>query len=159
MDRQTSEPELARLTQDFRDRYAAFSDGCAAAERDSRWNTEEFGSMEGYAFAALSGAILSLIVSDGNVGERETEYLDENFGFDYTVDDLLELYGYAAKDILANAAENAKEALRLIRAADGGLAEDFRSLLFLACEIISESDDGVNEDEEAMIRQLREAAE
>ncbi|MBQ3956664.1 MAG: hypothetical protein II680_12295 [Clostridia bacterium] len=149
--------ELEEMTERFRELYADFAGGCAGAEEDGRWNGEEYGSMEGYAFAALSGAILSLIVSDGNVGERETELLNRNFGFDYTVDGLLELYGYAARDILSNAAENAGECARLIDKTDEELGKTFRDLLLLACDILSRCEDGVSEAESETVEKLKKA--
>ena len=150
---------LDSLTEEFRKQYDDMAELCAAAERDGRWNTEVDGSMEGYAFAALSGAILSLIVSDGNVGERETDYLNRTFGFDYTVDDLLSLYRFSARDLRENAVSNMGDAVRTLRASDEKAAETFRSLLDLSCRIIAESDDGFLEEEAELIRQLTGAAE
>ena len=150
---------LDNLTRQFRDTYDSMAGACASAEEAGRWDTDQNGSMEGFAFAALSGAILSLLVSDGNVGERETAYLNSAFGFDYTVDDLLGLFRFSAKDLRENAVPNVKEAVLALEEADAAAAGDFRTLLKLACRIISESDDGVLEVEEALIRRLEEAAE
>ena len=150
---------LDSLTEEFRKRYDGMAQLCAEAEEAGRWDTEADGSMEGYAFAALSGAILSLIVSDGNVGERETDYLNRTFGFDYTVDDLLSLYRFSARDLRENAVSNVGEAVRTLRASDEKAAEAFRALLTLACRIIAESDDGLLEEESDLIRQLTGAAE
>ena len=150
---------LDSLTRQFRELYDSMAQTCAAAEEAGRWDVGRNGSMEGFAFAALSGAILSLLVSDGNVGERETEYLNGAFGFDYTVDDLLGLFRFSARDLRENAVPNVKEAVLTLEEADAAAAKDFRALLKLACRIISESDDGVLEAEEEMIRRLEEAAE
>ena len=150
---------LDSLTEEFRQRYDDMAELCASAEREGRWNTERDGSMEGYAFAALAGAILSLIVSDGNVGERETDYLNRTFGFDYTVDDLLSLYRFSARDLRENAVANGGDAVVALRASDEKVSEAFCTLLNLACRIISESDDGLLDAETDLIRQLMGAAE
>lgn len=150
---------LDMLTRQFRERYDGMADLCAAAENDGRWDSDRDGSMEGFAFAALSGAILSLIVSDGNVGERETEYLNGAFGFDYTVDDLLGLFRFSASDLRDNAAQNVTETVRALDESDPAVGAEFRALLKLACRIISESDDGVAEKERVLISRLEKAAE
>ena len=150
--------ELDRLSAEFKELYDAFALGCEAADSDGRWNAAEEGPMEGYAFSALAGAILSLMVADGNVGESETEYLDRTFGFDYTVDDLLGLFRFSARDLRENAVPNVKDAADKIRLADKDLAGTFRRLLTLACRILSESDDGVLNAETDLIRRLEEAA-
>ena len=48
---------LDNLTRQFRDTYDAMAQNCASAEETGRWDTEQNGSMEGFAFAALSGAV------------------------------------------------------------------------------------------------------
>ena len=150
---------LDTLTRQFRERYDGMTEICAAAEETGRWNRERDGSMEGFAFAALSGAILSLIVSDGNVGERETAYLNSAFGFDYTVDDLLDLFRFSASDLRGNAVQKVRDTVRALDKADPAAGAEFRALLKLACRIISESDDGVAEKEKALISRLEKAAE
>ena len=150
---------LDMLTRQFRERYDCMADLCAAAENDGRWDRDRDGSMEGFAFAALSGAILSLIVSDGNVGERETAYLNGAFGFDYTVDELLGLFRFSASDLRDNAVQNVTETVRALDESDPAAGAEFRALLKLACQIISESDDGVAEKERVLISRLEEAAE
>ena len=148
---------LDRLAAEFREKYDAFAEGCEAADADGRWKTDEDGPMEGYAFGAMAGAILSLIVADGNVGEHETEYLNRTFGFAYTVDDLLGLYRFSAGDIRQNAVENVEDAAERIRLADPALAGQFRALMTLACRILSESDDGVLTVEKDVIRSITDA--
>ncbi len=150
---------LDLLTRQFRERYDGMAEICAAAEEAGRWDKNRDGSMEGFAFAALSGAILSLIVSDGNVGERETAYLNSAFGFDYTVDDLLGLFRFSASDLRENAVQNVTDTVRALDEADPAAGAEFCTLLKLACRIISESDDGVAENERALISRLEEAAE
>ena len=150
-------PEM--LVEQFQDQYARLVRDCAEAEASGRWNAERDGSAEGFAFSALSGAILSLIISDGNVGEHETDYLNRIFGFDYSVDDLLGLFRFSTGDLRKNAVPNVREAVRILREADPAAAADFQNLLRLACRIISESDDGVLDVESDLIRQLEEAAE
>ena len=148
--------ELEDRSAGFQAKYDGFVHSCDAAEADGRWDRAEYGEMEGYCFSALMGILLSLINADGNIGSRETEFLNRNFGFSYTVDDLIELYGYCGRDIEANSGENAREVMALLRETGGGLAEEFRDLVLLICDIIAESDDGVNEQEADMLRHLRE---
>ena len=135
---------IDRLTEEFREKYAAFCESCADAEKH-----------------------LSMIVADGNVGESETDYLNRTFGFTYTVEELLDLYAFSARDLSDNYADNIRDVLSLLRDADrraeeaGGpspaLAPAFCDLTLLISGIIAESCEGVGEAEEEQLRRLRES--
>ena len=142
---------------EFQAKYERFVNACDAAEAEGRWNREEYGDMEGYCFGALMGILLSLINADGNIGEGEAEFLNRSFGFSYTVDDLLALYGDLGREIEGGSAENAAAAMDLLRQSGEDVAEAFRDLALLACDIAGESEDGMLESELEMIRQLRES--
>ena len=145
-----------RSSEEFRQKYEQFLRACGAAEAEGRWDTAERGGMEGYCFGILLGVLLHLIISDGNVAEREVEYLNRNFGFDYTVESLLEVYYSVGEEIEENYLENAKEGVALLEAADPALADGFRDLLGLICEILAESDEGISETELAELRTVAE---
>ena len=100
---------------------------------------------------------MNVINADGNIGAREAEVLNDCFGFSYTVDELIELYGYCGKDLEANYAENAKIAMALLNGIDEGLADRFRELVLAICNLVAESEDGVLELEETLIATLKDA--
>ena len=149
--------DIDRLTEEFRLNYDRFVHACDAAEAEGRWNTEELGEMEGTCFNAILGVLLHLIITDGNVAARETEVLNRAFGFDYTVESLLELYYSVGTEIEKNCLDNAKECLALLKGIDGDLAAEFVGLLNLICSIAAESDEGASEAELDAIRSLNES--
>ena len=99
---------IQNYAEGFKVQYEQFVNSCDAAEEAGLWNLEEYGEMEGYYFNILMGIILHTISADGNVAEAEVEYLNTTFGFDYTVDSLLEVYYSVGRDIEQNYLENAK---------------------------------------------------
>ena len=152
-----NENGMERKSDGFRVLYDQFVNSCDAAEEAGKWDKEEYGEMEGYFFNTLMGILMNVVNADGNIGEREAEALNENFGFSYTVDELIELYGYCGKDLEANYAENTRAAMELLCGIDEGLAERFRELVLTICEIVAESEDGVLESEEDFLDSLTDA--
>ncbi|MCR4907034.1 MAG: hypothetical protein K6A33_13270 [Clostridiales bacterium] len=148
---------MEKKSEEFRALYDQFVNSCDAAEIAGKWDKEEYGEMEGYFFNTLMGILMNVINADGNIGAREAEVLNECFGFSYTVDELIELYGYCGKDLEANYAENAHIAMGLLGGIDEGLAERFRELVLTICGIVAESEDGVLESEENLLATLRDA--
>ena len=148
--------DIDRSSESFRQKYDRFARACEAAEAAGRWDTAERGGMEGYYFNTILGVLLHLIITDGNVAEREAETLNRNFGFDYTVESLLELYYSVGEEIEENYLANAEEGLSLLTGIDPALADDFRALLTLICEILAESDEGISEIELASLRKIAE---
>ena len=148
--------DIERSSERFRLKYEQFVRACEAAEAEGRWDTAERGGMEGCYFNIILGVLLHLIITDGNVAEREVESLNRNFGFDYTVESLLELYYSVGEEIEENYLANAEEGLSLLAGIDSALADDFRSLLALICEILAESDEGISEPELAALRKVAE---
>ncbi|MBQ4350125.1 MAG: hypothetical protein II768_02610 [Clostridia bacterium] len=152
-----NENGMERKNDGFRVLYDQFVNSCDAAEAAGKWDKEEYGEMEGYFFNTLMGILMNVVNADGNIGEREAEALNENFGFSYTVDELIELYGYCGKDLEANYAENTRAAMELLCGIDEGLAERFRELVLTICGIVAESEDGVLESEEDFLDSLKDA--
>ncbi|MCR5683578.1 MAG: hypothetical protein K6G29_14125 [Clostridiales bacterium] len=148
---------MARKCEEFRVLYDQFVNSCDAAETAGKWDKEEYGEMEGYFFNTLMGILMNVINADGNIGAREAEVLNDCFGFSYTVDELIELYGYCGKDLEANYADNARIAMDLLRGIDAALTEMFRELVLAICGIVAESEDGVLESEENLLASLKDA--
>ena len=75
---------IDKLTEDFRYKYDRFFIGCDAAEEEGLWDKEENGEMDGFYQNDLVSVIIRLIAADGVISDKETEYLNKTFGFDYT---------------------------------------------------------------------------
>ena len=145
---------LNDYTEGFKLKYDQFVHACDAAEAEGLWDTREYGEMEGYCFSVLMGVILHVINVDGSVSAREAESLNRNFGFDYTVEDLVGLFYSVGEEVEGNYLENAKAGIALLRKLPGGIADDFIELLGLICNIAAASDEGVSEKELEELRRL-----
>lgn len=126
--------------ESFKMKYEAFLVGCDAIEEQGLWNKATLGEMEAFYANDLTSVIVRLIVADGKVTQREVEYLNDAFGFDYSVEELAELYDTCKEDIDRSFDENFENGISYMRKINTKLADAYKELLLLVCEIIIESD-------------------
>ncbi|MBE6960796.1 MAG: hypothetical protein E7448_08790 [Ruminococcaceae bacterium] len=126
--------------ESFKLKYASFLTGCDAIEDQDLWDKEALGEMEAFYANDLTGVIIRLIASDGKITQSEVAYLNEAFGFDYTVEELTELYDTCKEDIDRSFDENFENGITYMRKINPKLADAYKELLFLVCEIIIDSD-------------------
>ena len=126
--------------ESFQIKYEAFLTGCEAIEEQGLWNKETLGEMEAFYANDLASIIIRLIAVDGKVTQREVAYLNEVFGFDYSVEELTELYDTCKDDIDRAFDENFENGITYMRKINTKMADAYKELLFLVCEIIIESD-------------------
>ena len=129
-----------KLTEEFRTKYERFFIGCDAIEEEGLWNKEENGEMEGFYQNDLLSVILRLIAADGIISGKETEYLNRNFGFSYTTEELEEVYNSCKENIGRSFDETFENGITLLRSVNRKLAEAYKELLGLICDIIIECD-------------------
>lgn len=146
---------IDRLTERFKFKYEKFLIGCDSVEELGQWNKEEFGEMDVFYQNDLLSVILRLIASDGEFSEKEIDYLNKNFGFDYTVDELADVYEGCKEEIECSFDENFANGISYMRTINTRLADAYKELLGLICDIIVESDDVVSDDEIRIINQLK----
>ena len=128
------------LTKEFKLKLKQFIEGCDALEESGAWDKEEYGEMEAFYQNDLVVAILSVISADGVISEQEAESLNMAFGFEYTADELREVYENCGDTFEDFFEEQAKDDFELLKAADADLAETYRELLDLICDIVIHSD-------------------
>lgn len=138
------------LTEEFKTKFERFFIGCDALEEMNLWNKEEYGEMDVFFQNDLVSIILRLIVADGEISDKETEYLNKAFGFDYTTEELSEVYENCKDEISISFDELFKKGVALLRSINEKLAAAYKELIVLVCDIIIESDEIVapNEIEE-----------
>ena len=146
---------IDRLTESFKFKYEKFLIGCDSVEELGQWNKEEFGEMDVFYQNDLLSVILRLIASDGEFSEKEIDYLNKNFGFDYTVDELVAVYESCKEEIESAFDENFANGITYMRKINLKLADAYKELLELICDIIIESDDMVSDEETKIIHQLK----
>ena len=146
--------DLNLLTESFKTKYERFIIGCDSVELDETWNKAEDGEMDVYYENELISVILSLIIADGKISDKEVKYLNDNFGLSYTVDELKNVYFNCGEEIENYFENNFKAGYEKLRSFNEKLAEAYKELFELICRIIAASDGVVSEEEKQMIAGL-----
>lgn len=149
--------QLELMSEDFKKLYAEFVQGCAALEADGSWDTLNSGDIITYYYTDLMSVILCLVAADGKYAPEEAEYVNRMFGFTYTADDLTEIMRTEFGNLSRLFREEVPAGFRILQAASVPLAAKYRELLFLACDIIAQSDNIVHPDETKLINSLRDS--
>ena len=135
------------LTEEFRSKYERFLIGCDAIEELDQWDKEENGEMDVFYENDLVSVILRLIAVDGDINDKEAEYLNRTFGFEYTTEELKDVYTSCEEDVSHSFDEQFENGITLMRSINEKLADAYKELLSLICEIIIESDDVIAPEE------------
>lgn len=147
--------QLDYLIESFRLKYEQFFIGCDALEDTGSWNKEVYGEMEAFYQNDLVVFVLRLIAADGKITSEEADYLNRAFGFDYSVDELLEVYNSCREDFEGSFEEQAKSGYELMKRMSEKIAAAYLELLGLICDIIMESDGVVAPAELEEIRKIK----
>ena len=140
--------------ESFQMKFESFLTGCDALEELGMWNKEALGEMDVFYTNDLASVIIRLIATDGKISQKEVEYLNETFGFTYTLDTLTEVYS-SCKDTLDHTFdENFENGISYMRAMNEKLADAYKELLVLICQIIMESDGVIAQTEVAEVKRL-----
>ena len=115
--------------------------------------------MDVYYSNDIVSVIIRLIAADGSFSERETDYLNEFFGFDYTTEELKNIYDDCGEAIESLFDEDLGSGLSNMRAINEKLAEAYKDLLLTVCDIIIESDGVIDSAEVDLAKQLKDIAQ
>ena len=143
------------LTEEFKTKYERFLIGCDALEELNLWDKEEHGEMDVFYQNDLVSVILRLIAVDGEISEKEAEYLNKNFGFEYTADELADIYESCEEEISHSFDEQFENGITYMRSINEKLADMYKELLGLICDIIIESDDVIAPEEIEEVKNLK----
>lgn len=147
--------KLEKLIDSFQLKLDKFMIGCDAIEEEGRWNKDLHGEMEHFYVNDLVSIIIRLIAADGVISEKEADYLNDAFGFDYTPEELTEVYRSCEDEIGLSFDEDFENGISYMRELNDRLADSYKELLALICEIIVESDGVVSEEEAEEINHLK----
>ena len=148
---------LKALSEEFKLKHELVHTGCDSHEELSDWDLEKYGEMDVYYDNALITVILRMCASDGVFSPREMDYLRDVFHFDFTREELRDIYesmtSFENNDAFV---DSLKKDIDMLWATDGKLCGAFCELVKLACEIIRETD-GIAPGETALAELLLEA--
>ena len=139
----------------FKMKYESFLIGCDSIEEMGLWDKEALGEMDAFYSNDLTSIIIRLIASDGKITHKEVEYLNKTFGFDYSLQELKYVYE-SAKDCLEHSFdENFENGISYMRKINTKLANAYKELLSMICEIIINSDGVITHEEIVEIEKLK----
>lgn len=138
---------IDNLTKAFRFQYERFHLGCDAIEETGAWDKEKFGEMGAFYENDLLSMILRVIVADGKISEKEVEYLNRNFAFDYTVESLAEVYDNCRAAIGESFDEKFKNGVECMKNINVKLAAIYTEMLGIICDILIASDGEISPNE------------
>lgn len=146
---------LDTLTEQFRFLYEKFLNGCDAVEELGKWNKDEYGEMDSYYTNDLCTVVIRIIAVDGNVSKSEVKYLNDNFGFSYSVSELTEVYASCRDRIDEYFDTNFADGIAYMRSINAKLSEVYAEMLRLICDIIIESDTVIADKEMKIVNKLK----
>ena len=146
---------LDMYTESFKLKLEKFLLGCDAIEELGLWDKEKNGEMDVFYQNDLVSIIIRLIAADGVISGREVDYLNKNFGFSYSIAELRDVYQNCREEIGHSFDEAFENGITLMRSINEKLADAYKELLGLICDIIIESDGVVTETEQEEVKRLK----
>ena len=143
----------------FKMKHESFLIGCDSIEEMGLWDKEALGEMDVFYSNDLTSVIIRLIATDGKITQKEVDFLNETFDFEYTLDELIDVYNSCKDDIGYAFDENFENGITYMRKINAKLADAYKELLSLICEIIIESDGVIAESEIAEVKRLKAMCE
>lgn len=143
----------------FKMKHESFLIGCDSIEEMGLWDKEALGEMDVFYSNDLTSVIIRLIATDGKITQKEVDFLNETFDFEYTLDELIDVYNSCKDDIGHAFDENFENGITYMRKINAKLADAYKELLSLICEIIIESDGVIAESEIAEVKRLKSMCE
>lgn len=83
----------------FKMKHESFLIGCDSIEEMGLWDKEAHGEMDVFYSNDLTSVIIRLIATDGKITQKEVDFLNETFDFEYTLDELIDVYNSCKDDI------------------------------------------------------------
>lgn len=150
---------VAQYTESFKMKYESFRTGCDSIEEMGLWDKETYGEMDVFYANDLASVIIRLIAVDGAITQKEADYLNETFEFSFTLEELCEVYGNCSDEIGSAFDECFENGITLLRKINSKLADAYKELLGLICEIIISSDGMVAAAEIEEVKRLKALCE
>lgn len=147
---------LEKLTESFKMKYEAFITGCDSVEELELWDKETFGEMDGFYSNDLISIIIRLIASDGIITQNEVDYLNKTFDVNYSLEELKCVYNDCKENFGESFDQDFENGIERIKKVNEKLANAYKELINLVCEIIIESDGVISAIELNEVDKLKE---
>ena len=144
------------LTESFKMKSEKFAIGCQSYEELGQWDTENDGPMSSYYRQELIGIALRILAADGVITQKEADYANRCFSFEYTKEEYEAFYELTEDLILDESfSEDFSNGITKLKAVNEKLAAAYKELLTNMLEIIIASDGHIAENEIAEAKKLR----
>ncbi len=147
--------KLDIYAESFKLKFEKFITGCDAIEEMGLWDKEKNGEMEAFYSADMVSVIMRLTAVDGTFAYNEVKYINDVFGFSYTVDELRTIYADCKEAIETVFAENLENGYAYMKRINEKLADAYKELVLLICDIVIESDGVIATAEVQMAEKLK----
>ncbi len=151
--------DLTTYAESFKFKYEKFLCGCDSVEEMELWDKDTYGEMDAFYSADLVSVILRLIVADGAISQTEVAYINDIFGFTYTVEELQTIYEDCGEGIEHIYDEGVASGYALMKGINDKLAAAYKELLTLICDIVMASDGVLATSELDMAHKLKALGE
>lgn len=147
--------ELQKKVDIFKMKYESFLIGCDSIEEMELWDKNSLGEMEAFYSNDMVSIIIRLLASDGKISQKEVEYLNKTFGFEYTCSELIDVYDNCKDEIDRSFDEDFENGITYMRKINTKLADAYKELLLLICEIVIQSDGFISSVEKTEVERLK----
>lgn len=131
---------MSSKTELFQSQYKNFKEMCEVSDACDSWDEAANGLIEDWALNDLFALALHFIAVDGQIDAGEVEAFNTCLGYDYSKDELCELYEIASDIIDYGVEERLKEDLMTLEQYDTHLSAAFEGMVLTLLEILAESD-------------------
>lgn len=125
--------------KNFKFEWERFLNGFDSLEEIGKWDVDKYGEMDTFCENILVCILVKAIVADRDVTQVEVDAINDMFGFGLdlnTVSQMLNIMNSEKNDIL----DDPKATFDLIKTANEKIYNEFKELVYAACQIVIESD-------------------
>ena len=148
---------IKNYSEEFKFKFERFLTGCDSLEEIDSWDMDSLGEMDVYYSNELISIVIRLIASDGRFSGDEAAFMEEMFGFECTPSELEDIYENCEESLDEMFAEGAENGITIMEGVNEKLADAYRELVNLVCDIVIEADGTVMRSEVAAAEMIKSA--
>ncbi|MBQ7086592.1 MAG: TerB family tellurite resistance protein [Clostridia bacterium] len=149
--------KMKNYSEEFKFKFERFMTGCDSLEEAQAWDKEALGEMDVYYTNELVSIAIRLISSDGRFSGGEAQFMEDMFGFECTPSQLEDIYENCEDNLETMFDEGSANGFTLMKNINEKLADAYRELVALVCEIVMEADGSVVKAEMAVAEKIKAA--
>ena len=146
--------KMKKYAEEFKFKLEHFMTGCDSLEEAHLWDKEALGEMDVYYEGEQASIAIGLISSEGRCSGGEAEFMADMFGFENTPDELEEIYENCKENLDVMFEDGNENGFTLMKNINEKLAESYKELVALVCEIVMEADGTVVKAETALAEKI-----